>query len=296
MHTLAEAKCLFYFVFWCRSFQNFISHTDPETLSAISGGKVEGISSDMLKTASNVIGKMSPEELQRMFQLASSFKGENSFPKSGSSVSPGSIPPNLSPDMLKTASDMMGKMSPEDLQKMFQMASSLKGNEATPSSSSSSSSAAGFPNSPGLVPPNTTPDMLKMATDMMGKISPEERQRMFEMASSLRGQERAPPTATSYSNGLGPDDLKTRGNLNVNGSNVGESSSSQSTNLSSPQTSFLNPGADLQEQLRNQMKDPAMRQVYSLILVHFLAILSSLTFLMSFLDQIIGTCRVVIHS
>lgn len=296
MHTLAEAKCLFYFVFWCRSFQNFISHTDPETLSAISGGKVEGISSDMLKTASNVIGKMSPEELQRMFQLASSFKGENSFPKSGSSVSPGSIPPNLSPDMLKTASDMMGKMSPEDLQKMFQMASSLKGNEATPSSSSSSSSAAGFPNSPGLVPPNTTPDMLKMATDMMGKISPEERQRMFEMASSLRGQERAPPTATSYSNGLGPDDLKTRGNLNVNGSNVGEGSSSQSTNLSSPQTSFLNPGADLQEQLRNQMKDPAMRQVYSLILVHFLAILSSLTFLMSFLDQIIGTCRVVIHS
>lgn len=295
MHTLAEAKCLFYFVFWCRSFQNFISHTDPETLSAISGGKVEGISSDMLKTASNVIGKMSPEELQRMFQLASSFKGENSFPKSGSSVSPGSIPPNLSPDMLKTASDMMGKMSPEDLQKMFQMASSLKGNEATPSSSSSSS-AAGFPNSPGLVPPNTTPDMLKMATDMMGKISPEERQRMFEMASSLRGQERAPPTATSYSNGLGPDDLKTRGNLNVNGSNVGEGSSSQSTNLSSPQTSFLNPGADLQEQLRNQMKDPAMRQVYSLILVHFLAILSSLTFLMSFLDQIIGTCRVVIHS
>lgn len=295
MHTLAEAKCLFYFVFWCRSFQNFISHTDPETLSAISGGKVEGISSDMLKTASNVIGKMSPEELQRMFQLASSFKGENSFPKSGSSVSPGSIPPNLSPDMLKTASDMMGKMSPEDLQKMFQMASSLKGNEAT-SSSSSSSSAAGFPNSPGLVPPNTTPDMLKMATDMMGKISPEERQRMFEMASSLRGQERAPPTATSYSNGLGPDDLKTRGNLNVNGSNVGEGSSSQSTNLSSPQTSFLNPGADLQEQLRNQMKDPAMRQVYSLILVHFLAILSSLTFLMSFLDQIIGTCRVVIHS
>lgn len=294
MHTLAEAKCLFYFVFWCRSFQNFISHTDPETLSAISGGKVEGISSDMLKTASNVIGKMSPEELQRMFQLASSFKGENSFPKSGSSVSPGSIPPNLSPDMLKTASDMMGKMSPEDLQKMFQMASSLKGNEAT--SSSSSSSAAGFPNSPGLVPPNTTPDMLKMATDMMGKISPEERQRMFEMASSLRGQERAPPTATSYSNGLGPDDLKIRGNLNLNGSNVGESSSSQSTNLSSPQTSFLNPGADLQEQLRNQMKDPAMRQVYSLILVHFLAVLSSLTFLMSFLDQIIGTCRVVIHS
>ncbi|KAL0418380.1 UNVERIFIED_CONTAM: Outer envelope protein 61 [Sesamum radiatum] len=99
-----------------RSFQDFISRTDPETLSAISGGKVEGISPDMLKTASNAIGKMSPEELKRMFELASSSK-------SGSGFSPGSIPSDLSPDMLKTASDMIGKMSPEDLQKMFEMAS-----------------------------------------------------------------------------------------------------------------------------------------------------------------------------
>ncbi|KAL7127040.1 hypothetical protein ABFS83_14G227500 [Erythranthe nasuta] len=243
-----------------RSFQDFISRTDPETLSAISGGKVDGVSPDMLKTASSMIGKMSPEELQKMFQLASSFQGENPLSKSGPSFSPGSIPSDVSPDMLKTATDMMGKMSSEDLQKMFEMSSSLKSNGPASSSSSSSSSAA-------TVAPNISPDMFKMATDMMGKMSTEERQKMFEMASSLRGgQERAPPsTATSYSNGLRPDDLiRNRENLEVNGSNVGESSSSQNVITGiSPQTSFLNPGADLQEQMRNQMKDPAMRQMFT---------------------------------
>ncbi|KAL0390705.1 UNVERIFIED_CONTAM: Outer envelope protein 61 [Sesamum calycinum] len=185
--------------------------TDPETLSAISGGKVEGISPDMLKTASNAIGKMSPEEL----------KGY-------------------------------------DLQKMFEMASSLKGNEAA------SSSSAGFHTSPGSVPPNMSPDMLKMATDMMSKMSPEERQKMFEIASSLRGQERAPSTTTSYSKGLRSDDLKTRENLNMNVSDVGESSTSQSLNSrSSPQPSFLNSTVDIQEQMRNQLKDPAMRQMFT---------------------------------
>ncbi|KAK4408383.1 Outer envelope protein 61 [Sesamum angolense] len=174
-----------------RSFQDFISRTDPETLSAISGGKVEASSS-----------------------------------KSGSGFSPGSIPSDLSPDMLKTASDMIGKMSPEDLQKMFEMASSLKGNEAA-----SSSSSAGFHTSPGSVPPNMSPDMLKMATDMMR---------------------------------LRSDDLKTRENLNMNVSDVGESSTSQSLNSrSSPQPSFLNSTVDIQEQMRNQLKDPAMRQMFT---------------------------------
>ncbi|XP_057782071.1 outer envelope protein 61 [Salvia miltiorrhiza] len=228
-----------------RSFQNFISRTDPETLSAISGGKVEGVSPDMIKTASDVIGKMSPEELNKMFQLASSFQGQ----KNGASFTPGPNPSDLSPDMLKTATDLMAKTSPEDLQKMFEMASSLKGNEAA------SSSSAGFP---GSVPPNMTPDMLKMATDMMNKMPPEERQKMFEMASSLRGQER-PSTAN---NGLRSDEFKTRENLKVNGGDTGESSSSQHFNSSSP-PNILNSGADLQEQMRNQLKDPAMRQMFT---------------------------------
>ncbi|KAG8387301.1 hypothetical protein BUALT_Bualt02G0007100 [Buddleja alternifolia] len=221
-----------------RSFQNFTSRTDPETLSAISGGKVDGISPDMVKTASNVISKMSPDELNKMFQLASN---------TGSSFSPGLNPPDLSPDMLKTATDMMGKMPPEELQKMFEMASSLKGNEASSSS----------------VPPNVTPDMLKMATDMMGKMSHEERQKMFDVASSLRGQERASSTATSFSNGLrSADVLNSRENFN--GDQVDESSSSQGLNSrNTSQSSLLNSSGDLQEQMRNQMKDPAMRQMFT---------------------------------
>ncbi|CAN7048614.1 unnamed protein product [Brassica rapa subsp. trilocularis] len=56
---------------------NFISKTDPDTLSALNRGKAGGdMSPDMFKTASSMIGKMSPEEIQKMVQTASSFKGD----------------------------------------------------------------------------------------------------------------------------------------------------------------------------------------------------------------------------
>ncbi|CAG7892063.1 unnamed protein product [Brassica rapa] len=61
------------------TFQNFISKTDPDTLAALSGGKAGDMSPDMFKTASSMIGKMSPEEIQKMVQTASSFKGDNPF-------------------------------------------------------------------------------------------------------------------------------------------------------------------------------------------------------------------------
>ena len=117
-----------------RSFQNFISNVDPDTLAAMSSGKSGEVPPEMVKTASNVISKMSPEELQKMLEMASSFQGENPYFTGGSSDNnPGSsVPPNMTPDMLKTATNMMNKMSPDDLQKMFEMASSLKGMDAVP--------------------------------------------------------------------------------------------------------------------------------------------------------------------
>uniref|UniRef100_A0A5B7AHY7 Putative outer envelope protein 61 isoform X1 n=1 Tax=Davidia involucrata TaxID=16924 RepID=A0A5B7AHY7_DAVIN len=196
-----------------RSFKNFISHADAEKLAALSGGKDEGISPDMFKTASNMISKMSPEELQRMLQLASSFQGENPYSKRDSldsnfnSFRPGSIPPNVTPDMLKTSSDMMSKMSAEELQKMFEMASSLKGKD---------------------------------------------------------------PVTELHSNGVRSDSgskpPETRENFTVSGDHVGESSSSRGflNSRSAPfQSSFPNSTADLQEQMKNQMKDPAMRQMFT---------------------------------
>ncbi|XP_073283420.1 outer envelope protein 61-like [Primulina huaijiensis] len=202
----------------------------------------------MVKNAANVIGKMSPEELQRMFQLASSFQGDHAYTKTGSPFSPGSVPPDLSPELLSTTTDMMSKLSPEELQKMFDMVSSMKGNEGSPSSSSTAVHSY-----PGSVPPNVTPEMIKMATDMMSKMSPEEPKIFFEIASSLRGQDGPSSTA---------DLSTTRENFNVNDNDVDESSSSQGLHSgSTPQLSFLGSTADLPEQMKSQMKDPAMRQM-----------------------------------
>ncbi|CAA2969333.1 outer envelope 61 [Olea europaea subsp. europaea] len=233
-----------------RSFQNFISRTDPETLSAINGGRVDGMSPDMVKTASNIIGKMSPDELQKMFQMASSL-GKNPM------SSPGSVPLDMTPDMLKTASEMMGKMPPEELQKMFEMASSLKDKEA-------GSSTASLHSSSGSVQPDVTPDMLKMATDMMGKMSAEECQKMFEIASSLRGTDTA-STSAFHPNGFTSDDVsKAKEDFRANGDHVGESSFSQSLHSRSvPPSSLSSSSTNLQEQMRNQMKDPAMRQMFT---------------------------------
>lgn len=187
-----------------RTFQNFVSHADPESIAAMNGGKVEGISPNMIKTASNMIGKMSPEELQRMLQMASSFQGENTFLQGGSLDS-------------------------------------------------------GF--RPGQVPPNMSPDMLKMASDMMANMPAEELQNMFQMASSLQGKDSASTAAVSHSNGLGSDGA----HETVRGNDTGETSSYRELQSSgrASQPSFLNPPADLQEQMKAQMKDPAMRQMFT---------------------------------
>ncbi|CAF1774850.1 unnamed protein product [Brassica napus] len=162
-----------------RTFQNFISKTDPDTLAALSGGKAGDMSPDMFKTASSMIGKMSPEEIQKMVQTASSsFKGDS-------------------------------------------------------------------PGENGFAP---TPGMLKMASDMMIKMSPEERERMFNMASSTKANA---PVSTSYRDGEGSEPPRVS-------SVVGESSS-----FVAPRSMPSAPPADLQEQMRNQMKDPAMRQMFT---------------------------------
>ncbi|KAG7950386.1 hypothetical protein I3843_13G109600 [Carya illinoinensis] len=196
-----------------RSFQNFISNTDPDTLAALNPGKSGEIPPEMIKTASNMIGKMSPEELQKMLDLASSFQGETPNFVRGSSemdfnnFKPGSVPPDVTLDMLKTASDMMSKMSPGDLQNMFEMASSFRGKDSAP-----------------------------MATAVNGSSSGPK---------SLGGQKNP---------------------LENRSSAVGESSSARgvfSDSINTERSSFPTSTSDLQEQMRNQMKDPAMQQMFT---------------------------------
>ncbi|KAL1168438.1 hypothetical protein V6Z11_A05G082400 [Gossypium hirsutum] len=156
-----------------RSFQKFISNADLDTLSALSSGK----------TATNMIGKMSPKQLQKMVQLASSFQGENPYTsplKNG--FRPGSVHPN---------------MPPEELQKMFEPAASLKGNDSISTSTARLDSDAevkypefqtSFPNpmsSQSDLPTSTAdlqeqmgnqmkdPTMRQMFASMMKNMSPD---------------------------------------------------------------------------------------------------------------------------
>ncbi|KAJ1393803.1 Tetratricopeptide-like helical domain superfamily [Sesbania bispinosa] len=192
-----------------RSFQNFISNADPATLASLNTGHPQDVSPDMIKATSDMIGKMSPEELQKMLDMASSFQGDNPFFRGGSPDSPfnsGSIPPNVTPDMFKTASDMISKMPADELKKMFEMASSLKGKESFPSTAT---------------------------------VDKNERN---------ISQSNFPSSSTSGTHAFG------------------ESSSSHnafSNMRNASQSNFPSSSTDLQEQMRNQMKDPAMRQMFT---------------------------------
>ncbi|KAA3489730.1 outer envelope protein 61 [Gossypium australe] len=158
-----------------RSFQKFISNADPDTLSALSGGKGENPYTSPLK---------------------------NGF-------GPGSVHPNVTPDMLKSATDMITKMPPEELQKMFEAVASLKRNDSISTSTAVKSSTL----------------------DSDAEVKYPE----FQTASVSNGN-----------NGFGET-----------------SSSSRFPNPMSSQSNLPTSTADLQEQMRNQMEDPAMLQMFA---------------------------------
>ncbi|XP_020272675.1 LOW QUALITY PROTEIN: outer envelope protein 61-like [Asparagus officinalis] len=97
-----------------RSFQNYISNANPDELSAMGVGELPP---DMIKTASGMIGKMKPEELQKMLEVASSLKGKApNFPNTNGDGSKfGSQMPEMARATIKMASDNMSKMPPDEL-------------------------------------------------------------------------------------------------------------------------------------------------------------------------------------
>ncbi|KAF8714134.1 hypothetical protein HU200_028143 [Digitaria exilis] len=155
----------------------------------------------------------------------------------------------MSPELIKTATDMIGTMKPEELQKMFEVASSMNG------------TSSGGPNL-GSNMPEMSPDVLKMASDMLGKMSPDELQNMMNFASQMGGPGGAPVRSE---NNFQPSSRATTSNSPFGSSSqtispsLDELSNDQRMGQSS---SSLPPStADMQETMRNSMKDPAMRQM-----------------------------------
>lgn len=157
----------------------------------------------------------------------------------------------MSPELMKTATDMIGTMKPEELQKMFEVASSMNG-------------ASGGPNL-GSNMPEMSPDMLKMASDMLGKMSPDELQNMMNFASQMGGPGGAPRRSE---NNFQPSSRATTSNspLGLSSQTILPSPDGLSNDQRMGQSSSSLPSstADMQETMRNSMKDPAMRQVKSL--------------------------------
>ncbi|KAI3518403.1 hypothetical protein L1887_07099 [Cichorium endivia] len=177
-----------------RSFQNLMSQADPETLGSLGGGKFENISPDMVKTASSVITKMPPEEIQKMLQMSNNNNGL------------GSGMPNLTADMLKTATDMMSKMPAEELQKMFEMASSLNGQNPIATERSNISqgqeSQIGPETSSDIRSQLKNPAMREMMSSMMKNMSPDMMANMsqqFGVKLSREDAERAQQAMSSLS-------------------------------------------------------------------------------------------------
>ena len=156
----------------------------------------------------------------------------------------------MSPELVQTASNMIGTMKPEELQKMFQAASSLNGANPT---------APNF----GSNMPEISPDMINMASNMMGKMSPDELQNMLNLASQIGGPSGVPLRSGSN---LRPSSRATTSADNIQPSspqNVAENPDEIVNIQRMDQPSPSSP-PDMQDIMKNSMKDPAMRQVKNL--------------------------------
>ncbi|RLN36037.1 outer envelope protein 61 [Panicum miliaceum] len=103
-----------------------------------------------------------------------------------------------------------------------------------------------------------SPELVKTATDMIGTMKPEELQKMFEMG----GPGGAP---RSSENNLQPSSRATTSNspLGSSSQTISESPDELSNDQRMGQSSSSLPPstADMQDTMRNSMKDPAMRQM-----------------------------------
>lgn len=163
----------------------------------------------------------------------------------------------MSPDIVKSATEMITSMKPEELQKVLQVTSSLsaQGPDGTRLGSKF---------------PEMTPDMVKMASDGISKMSPEELQKMLKAAASLNVNGEHFPTPTTEDRAQRSESVLqssvAAGSSSMRESNAGSNAYNEILNSKIGQASSSIPTstADLQESMRNSMNDPAVRQVWCL--------------------------------
>ncbi|XP_020595951.1 outer envelope protein 61-like [Phalaenopsis equestris] len=189
-------------------------------------GEVSAANSEALRTL-----KENPETI-RLFQKYVS----NADAESISAMGLG----KMSPEMIRTATDMISSMKAEELQKMLEAASSLKGNGSP------------FSNMNGH---GMTPEMIRMASEKISSMPPEELKKMYEFSSSFNGNSMK---AASVFNSQRSESASQSSVATVNAT----AGTRNISGLPSSSTSSA-PPTDLQEAMRNSMKDPAMRQMFA---------------------------------
>lgn len=204
------------------------------------GEEVEEESVNFLRTNGPVIEEISEEEAQawsenkaeNLEQTSTNFDRQAPvFPDTaGFSQTIDSLKQN--PELMRDMHLMMSNMSPEHI-------AAMSGGQMTP-------------------------EMVKMASDMVKQMSPEDMQRMLEMMPAVR-----PDNTTSTSAPFTPPSLS-RG-ASTSGSATVESNQNSVTDFTEVSSSsnfgagqnFPTITPEIQEEMRQRMKDPAMKQMVS---------------------------------
>lgn len=198
-------------------------------LPRTNGPVIEEISEEEAQTFSAAMSDNKKQNKEEISQQASTVAEQQApiFPDTaGFSQTIDSLKQN--PAMMRSMHSMMSSMSPEHI-------AAMSGGQMTP-------------------------DMVKMASDMVKQMSPEDMQRMLEMMPSLKQDVTSTSAAfspPSLSRGVSTSRSAIEKNQN---SGTGFTQGSSSSNfVDGENLPTITP--ELQEEMRQRMKDPAMKQM-----------------------------------